>query len=180
MKRWRSVSEQTDEYGRRAADQELILRALVDHEVSFLVLGGIAVYVHGYARLTRDVDVLPDPSADNLRRLARALDALGASVISGPGEFAPIDLAHPESLAVGNYFLETNHGALDLVNGSRPDLKRYRALESRATEVTLAGRRILVISKDDLIEMKREAGRPQDLADIAALTEVERGSGLES
>jgi hypothetical protein len=173
------VTEQTDEYGRRAADQELILRALVDHEVSFLVLGGIAVYVHGYVRFTLDVDVLPDPSADNLRRLAAALEALGASVVSRSGGSAPLDLSHPASLAVGDYFLETNHGALDLVNGPRPDLKRYRALESRANEVTLAGRAIRVISKDDLIDMKREAGRPQDLADIAALTEVERGGGLE-
>ena len=169
------MNEPTDEYGRKPADQELILQALVKHGVSFLVLGGIAVYVHGYARLTREVDILADPTSANLHRLADALGELDASVISGPGQSVPLDLSHPESLAVGNYFLETKHGALDLVNGPRFDLKRYRALESRATEVTLAGHGIRVISKDDLIEMKREAGRPKDLADIAALTEVERG-----
>jgi hypothetical protein len=43
----------------------------------------------------------------------------------------------------------------------------------------MAGDTIRVISKDDLIEMKREAGRPKDLADIAALAEVERGRGLQ-
>ena len=173
------MNEATDEYGRRPADQELILDALVRHDVAFLVLGGIAVYVHGYARLTRDVDILPDPSAANLGRLATALAELEASVITGPGRFAPLDVSRPESLAVGNYFLETSHGALDLVNGPRPDLKRYRDLESRAAQITLTGHSIRVISKDDLISMKRAAGRPKDLADIAALTEVERGGGLE-
>ena len=165
----------TDEYGRQPADQELILRTLVGYGVGFLVVGGIAVLVHGYVRVTRDVDVLPDPSDANLQRLADALLALNASAISGPGEFTPLDVSHPESLAVGNYFLETKHGALDLVNGPRPDLKRYRDLESRSVEVGFAGRTLRVISKDDLIAMKREAGRPKDLADIAALTEVERG-----
>jgi uncharacterized nucleotidyltransferase DUF6036 len=173
------VAEPTDEYGRRSADQELILRTLADHEVVFLVLGGIAVYVHGYARLTRDVDVLPDPSTGNLRRLAAALEELEASAVAAPGKFMALDLSRPESLAIGDYFLETKHGALDLVNGPRPDLKRFRALESRAAEVSMAGHTIRVISKDDLIEMKREAGRPKDLADIAALTEVERGGGLQ-
>jgi hypothetical protein len=174
------VTEATHEHGRQPADQELILEALLRHEVAFLVLGGIAVYVHGHARLTRDVDVLPDPSATNMQRLAAALADLEASVVSGPGRLAPLDVSHPESLAVGNYFLETKHGALDLVNGPRPDLKRYRELESRAVDVSLRGRTIQVISKDDLIAMTREVGRPKDLADIAALTEVERGGGPEA
>jgi hypothetical protein len=174
------VNETTDDYGRKPADQELILRSLVLHDVAFLVLGGIAVYVHGYARLTQDVDILPDPSSPNLQRLAAALADLETTVISGAGQFAPLDLSHPESLAIGNYFLETKVGALDLVNGPRPDLKRYRELESRAITVAIGDQTIRVISKDDLIDMKREAGRAKDLADIAALTEVERGGGLEA
>jgi hypothetical protein len=176
--RWGVVNERVDEYGRQPADQDLILRALVDHQVAFIVVGGIAVYVHGYVRLTRDVDVLPDPSSPNLHRLAEALGELGASAIRAPGAFVRLDLSHPESLAIGNYFLETRHGALDLVNGPQPNLERYRELESRSVEVVLSGRTIRVISKDDLIAMKREAGRAKDLEDIAALTEVERGGGL--
>ena len=85
-----------------------------------------------------------------------------------------MDLSHPESLALGNYFLETKFGALDLFNGPHPNLKRYRRLEADALEVVADGLQIKVISKDDLIAMKREAGRPKDLRDIAALTEVER------
>ena len=171
----RSMPEDGDALGRRPADQERLLGALVSHGVRFLVIGGIAVFIHGYARLTRDVDILPDPSADNMRRLAGALADLSAEAVGTGGVRLPLDLSHPESLALGNYFLETKYGALDLVSGARPDLKRYRRLESAAVAVPLGGFEIEVISKEDLIEMKRRAGRPKDLRDIAALTETERG-----
>jgi hypothetical protein len=120
------------------------------------------------------VDILPSPDADNLRRLSAALADLDARAGDDRNRELPLDLSHPESLAVGNYFLSTRAGALDLVNGPRPDLKRYRALEARSVEVELAGARVRVIGRDDLIAMKGEAGRDKDLRDIAALTEVER------
>ena len=163
-----------DDLGRQPADQERLLVTLLSNDVEFLVIGGVAVYVHGYVRLTRDVDIQPDPSSANLSRLAGALTELQAVAIGARGEPLALDLTHPESLALGNYFLDTKAGALDLFNGPRPDLKRYRALEARALEVPFADYTMRVISRDDLIEMKREAGRPKDLADIAALTEAER------
>jgi hypothetical protein len=166
-----------DELGRRPAEQEELLRVLIEHEVEFLVLGGVAVYVHGYARLTQDLDILPDPSAANMRRLGAALQELQAVAAGTGGTRLELDLSHPESLAVGNYFLETSLGALDLVNGPRLDLQRYRALDRNAVEVPFGGSRIRVVGKDDLIDMKREAGREKDLRDIAALTEVERHGG---
>ncbi len=153
-----------------------MLGVLAEHEVEHLLIGGLAVIAHGYGRLTLDVDILPDPSAANMRRLAAALAELEATAVGAKGEPLPLPLDHPESLALGNYFLVTKYGALDLVNGSRPDLKRYRALAGGAVERDVAGLQLRVIAKDDLIAMKREAGRPKDLADIAALTEVERNA----
>jgi hypothetical protein len=79
------------------------------------------------------------PDRVGIRLHTAALEALGASVISRSGGSESLDQSHPESLAVGDYFLETTHGALGLVNGPGPDLKRYRALESRATEVERGG-----------------------------------------
>jgi hypothetical protein len=166
-----------DQLGREAADQEALLRRLIEYEVEFLVLGGIAVSIHGYVRLTLDVDILPNPSADNMRRLAAALADLRTTAAGTGGERFELDLSHPESLAVGDYFLETRLGALDLVNGPRPDLKRYRKLDANAVEAQLGELTIRAVGKDDLIDMKREAGRDKDLRDIAALTEVERHGG---
>lgn len=161
--------------GREVATPRAILAALAKHEVEYLVLGGLAVIAHGYPRTTQDVDILPSPDAANLRRLGAALRELGATAAGTGGARFALGLSHPESLALGNYFLDTIHGGLDLVNGPRPDLLRYRRLAAGGIEVTVAEQTIRVISKDDLIAMKREAGRPKDLADIAALTEVERG-----
>lgn len=167
----------TDDLARRPADQEAVLGVLIEHAVHFVVLGGIAVYVHGFARLTRDVEIRPDPSAPNMARLAAALADLEAQAVGTGGARLALDLSRPESLALGHHFLDTRLGALDLVNGPRPDLKAYRGLAARAIAVPLGSGTIDVISKDDLLRMKREAGRPQDLRDIAALTEVERGRG---
>lgn len=164
----------TDHLGRPAADYERILEVLAEHGVDLLVAGGVAVIAHGYVRLTVDVDVIPSPDAQNLKRLADALRDLDASAIGARGEDLPLDLSHAESLAVGNYFLNTRFGALDLLNGTRPDLHRYRHLASAAVDAQLGARTVRIVGKDDLIAMKREAGRDKDLRDIAALTEVER------
>ncbi len=147
---------------------------LVEHRVDFLLVGGLAVIIHGNPRATFDVDILPSPDAANMRRLASALGELQAVATDDRGRALPLPLDHPEGLALGNYFLETRVGALDLVNGPRPDLKRYRALAGRATEVEIAGAPVRVIGRADLIAMKSEAGREKDLRDIAALTEAER------
>ena len=164
----------TDRLGRSAADFEALLGALAAHDVDFLVAGGVAVSLHGYVRSTQDLDVIPSPDSASMARLADALAEVEAVAVGAKAERLPLDLSHPESLAVGNYFLETKHGALDLFNGPRPDLKRYRRLEAAALEVRYGSVPIKVVSKNDLIAMKREAGRPRDLRDIAALTEVER------
>jgi Nucleotidyl transferase AbiEii toxin, Type IV TA system len=168
------VTGPVDELGRRAADQHRILSVLTAHGVEYLLAGGLAVIAHGFPRFTADVDVIPDPSVANLRRLAAALAELEAEAVGARDVRLALDLTQPESLALGNYFLDTKFGALDLLNGPRPDLHRYRSLTAAAVDVSVEGLNIRVISKDDLIAMKREAGRPKDLADIAALTEVER------
>lgn len=168
------MSGLVDQFGRKPADHEAIIGVLRDAGVEFLIAGGMAVQAHGYLRFTFDLDIIPEPSQGNMARLAHALTELGASMVDDRGTRLPMDLSHPESLALGNYFLDTRHGALDLFNGPRPDLRRYRRLAEVAIEASFGGGQVKVIAKDDLIAMKREAGREKDLRDIAALTEPER------
>ena len=166
--------EPVDSLGRPFAAIEPLLHLLAERGVEFLVAGGVAVNIHGYVRLTVDLDIIPSPREATLRTLAQVLYDLDVQAVGAQGESLPLPLDHPARLSMGNYFLVTKLGALDLLNGTRPDLKRYLRLESAAGEVPVGDARVKVISKDDLIAMKREAGRPKDLRDIAALTEVER------
>jgi predicted nucleotidyltransferase len=159
----------------RPFSAEEIFAALERRGVDYVAIGGIAANAHGSRRLTLDVDVVPEPEGPNYERLAGALDELGApetAVDSGSRELDPrdsFDLARTDILK-----LPTAAGDLDIVNraiGAPP----YEDLRARAIEVEVRGTRIRVASLDDLIAMKRAAGRPKDLRDIADLTDEECG-----
>src|SRR4051794_9530416 len=96
---------------------EPLLSALIENDVSFIVVGGYAVAAHGYVRATKDIDICPDPSSENLQRLADALTELEAEPI-GLDEFAgEFDLALDfEGLRHGdNWTLRTKFGRLDVL-----------------------------------------------------------------
>jgi hypothetical protein len=146
-----------------------LLGVLREHDVDFLVIGGVAVAAHGYVRATKDVDIIPEPSRANLARLLAALRALDAS--QDTGDFRPegmsvaLDL---DGLAQGgNWFLATRYGRLDLmqaVEGARD----YEILREGA--IVKGG--IAYVGLDDLIAMKHAAGRDLDHVDIRALEEA--------
>ncbi|HZL05503.1 MAG TPA: hypothetical protein VFE45_08805, partial [Coriobacteriia bacterium] len=86
-----------------------------------------------------------------------------------------IPVADPERLAIAAIVppLMTRHGEIHILKqpkGARP----FDEMRERALVVDLDGNEIAIVSLDDLIRMKRAAGRPGDLDDIAALAEVER------
>ena len=57
-----------------------LLRVLSDHHVEFVLIGGFAVALHGHVRATKDVDIVPEQSPENLTRLWNALDELKAEL----------------------------------------------------------------------------------------------------
>lgn len=152
-----------------------LLLALRKAGVRFIIIGGIAVGVHGYVRATKDLDIVPDPAASNLTRLASLLHDIGAQHV-GVGEFSaeefPYDPTDPEQLAQGaNFRLETRLGPLDLmqwVAGIDED-PAYAALAREAITVPFRDGPLLVCGLEQLIAMKRAAGREQDLIDIREL-----------
>jgi predicted nucleotidyltransferase len=150
-----------------AADE--ILNTLTDHGVDFVVIGGIAVQVHGCIRGTHDVDIVARPSALNMSRLAEALADLEAEHRL-PGSLN-LDDAHA-LLRAPLIAVVTRAGPLDIVNiehlAGQP--RDYQALRDHALGVELQGRQLAVAGLSDVIRMKRAAGREQDLADIEALT----------
>ena len=129
----------------RPLDLGELIAALARHGVDYVVIGGVATQVHGHRRTTMDLDVTPDPDPENLHRLGAALAEL-----DGQG-------------ARGIHVHEEPKGA-----------RGFEEMRERALVVDLDGIEVAIVSLDDLIRMKRAAGRPADLDDIAVLTEVER------
>jgi hypothetical protein len=155
----------------RPLDLNALLRVLAGHGVDYVVIGGIAVQVHGHRRTTMDLDLVPDPDPDNLQRLSAVLEELEARPRDAPAGASEVSVADPERLAMAAVVppLSTRHGQLHILpqpKGSRP----FDALREAALVIEIEGVEIAIASLDDLIRMKRAAGRPGDLDDIAALT----------
>jgi predicted nucleotidyltransferase len=151
-------------------DPREILLALAEHGVDFVVVGGVAVQAHGHGRSTRDLDVIPRSDLLNLSRLGEALAALGARLVRTD---QPVDITDPHLLKRAPLLpLITVHGRLDLLDVTLTDgaPRSYDELRDRAFVAEIDGKPIAVAGLDDLIRMKRAAGREVDLQDIGALT----------
>jgi predicted nucleotidyltransferase len=149
-----------------------LLRRLAAADVDFLVIGGVAVAFQGYGRSTKDLDITYGTDAQNLERLGGVLLSLNAR-LGCVAEDVPFVPDARTLRRVQLLTLHTDEGALDLLvdpAGAAP----YAELRARADRVELEGVEIRVVSLDDLLDMKRAAGRPQDLADVEALETARR------
>jgi hypothetical protein len=154
-------------------DAERILAALAEHDVDYVIVGGLAVQTHGHVRTTVDIDVYPRPEPANLRRLAEALNELDARALNAGSEGLAIDAAMLPRATLWRF--ATRHGAVDVLHDA-PGAPPYDELRRRALEIELGELRLAVAGRDDLISMKRASARPVDLEDLAALTEPDSRS----
>ncbi len=152
-------------------DASRILHALAEHRVEYLLIGGLAVQAHGHVRTTQDVDLLPEAEPENLDRLAAALRSLHARP-AGEGRRTDFRLDAAAILAADPLSLDTDEGGVD-VHRSPPGGQPFAAMRRRALTLDVIGLQVPVLGRDDLIAMKRAAGRPIDRGDVIALTEAE-------
>ena len=153
-----------------AFDPELALRTLHRHGVRFVVIGGIAARLLGSPTVTRDTDICYERTPENLERLAAALGELGAK-LRGVDEEVPF-LLDAKTLAAGDHFtFQTQAGDFDVL-GTPAGVEGFDELVQRATPFDIDGITVLVASIDDLIRMKRAAGRAKDLIEVEVLAAV--------
>ena len=144
-----------------------LLRALHEHQVAFIVIGGVAGIAHGSPSLTRDLDICYERSRQNYQALARALQSLHATLRGAPADLPFI--LDARTIELGDHFtFSTDLGDLDCL-GTPSGTGGYNDLIANAVEVDLEGIRIKVAGLDDLMRMKRAAGRPRDLAELTIL-----------
>jgi len=155
-----------------------ILKALSDAGVDFVVVGGVAVVLQGHPRMTIDLDLVLDLDEANVR------DAMEALTQHGLTPRLPVDAASFADPAVrAGWVRDRELQVFSLHDPSDPRREvdvfafepiPFDELRGRARRVRIEGTEVLVASIADLIEMKRQAGRPQDLADIEALRAIAR------
>lgn len=154
-----------------------LLERLVEAEVRFVLVGGLAMNAWGYLRATRDVDVVPDPDRDNLRKLDALLRELGGKVDVG-GRLLGSD-AITTFLRTGDRTLvQTELGQVDVLQGL-PQVPRFDELEGQAQDVNLDGLTVRVCSLEHLLGMKRASDRPRDHDDLKALEAAQEEGGNE-
>jgi hypothetical protein len=152
-------------------DLRALLVTLSQAEVRYVVIGGIALGLHGGLRTTEDLDIVPDPDPGNLDRLCRVLGAEGAMLLLKPSR--SFGAREAWLLRRGhNVSLTTRHGDLDIVRrlAGVPD---YARLAHEAERYEVDGTTISVASPTQLIEMKLARGSTQDAADIDTLRMIE-------
>jgi hypothetical protein len=148
------------------------LRVLNRHGVRYVIIGGLAAAIHGSPAVTYDTDICYARDDKNLRRLAAALQELEAR-LRGPGVPAegPFQL-DAKTLAIGDSFTcGTTAGSLDIL-ATPSGTRGFDDLDGGAIEADLDGLIVRVASIDDLIRMKRAAGRTKDSLGIVFLQAI--------
>lgn len=148
----------------------VICRALIDHEVEFVVIGGMAARLHDTGHTTIDIDICPSPDDANLSRLADALRELGARLrTEGDPDGVPFD-PHPTMLRdVEMMTLITEEGPLDLCFAPAGFPDGYQSLTDRASVIVVGAVDVPVASLRDVVTSKRAAGRPKDVVALPPL-----------
>lgn len=150
-------------------EPEQLLSLLVEREVQFIVIGGLAAQFHGSPSLTRDLDVVLLWDRENLQRVAQILGDIAAVRDGVPVDTPPLPPLDAQTLLAGAVFaLNTRHGRLDLLANPDPGFD-FAALRSNAVRFEAFGVPVLAASLDDLITMKRAAGRPKDRVEVEIL-----------
>lgn len=149
-----------------------LVQALVEGGVDFVIIGGVAVVLHAMPRFTKDLDICYSTTQDNLDALGSVLVTLEAR-LRGVPETVPFVPDGRTLRQTQIMCLTTPVGDIDLLVD--PDgAPTYNALRRHADVMDLGGQSVRVASIEDMLAMKRAAGRPQDVVDIESLEVARR------
>ncbi len=142
-------------------DFEKALMTLDNAQVRFVIVGGLAITIHGSAYVTFDLDFCSARDAENLSRLAQALQSFNSRLRGAPVNL-PFRL-DKETLSGGlNFTLTTDLGDIDLL-GEVTGIGDYTEAIEVSMPVQLFGHSFAVLTLNALIRSKKAAGRPKDL-----------------
>jgi hypothetical protein len=149
-----------------------LLQALSDEHVQYVLVGGLAVQLHGFLRSTFDIDLVLAMNDENLSRFIAVaqrynLVPVNPVPIESLRNAGLIEQWHREEGMLAFSLREPHSGGNVVDVLVRPDVP-YDRLMANAVAGELFGRKVWIAAIDDLLLMKRVANRPKDRLDIAA------------
>jgi len=158
-------------------DLKRLLTDLVDADIRFIIVGGVAAVLQGVPTTTFDLDIVHERSSENVTRIVAFLERVSARArgrLERPYIVPGVDaLSGP-----GHQLLQTRHGALDFL-GAIEGGQGYEELEDFAVSMTLDGREFRVLGLDKLLELKKGSTHPKDCNTRLLLEEALRRRGSE-
>lgn len=153
-----------------------ILKGLFEADVKYLVVGGLAVNLHGLPRMTSDLDIVLYPEKENILKAVEVFSKLGYVPLQ---PINPYDLASEEKrsawireknmLAFNFHKKDADYRSIDVVIKCDFDLEvAFKNAETRRA----GGIEICLAPIDSIIEMKSASGRLHDKSDVAALETI--------
>ena len=141
-------------------DTESLLKSLKEHRVQFVIIGATAFPVHGYSRATLDVDIFINPEKENAERTLAALRDFGYDVTD-----ITVEELLTKKILIRQYLVETDiHPFVKGVS--------FDKVWANKTKAKFGDTFSWFASLDDLIKMKRAAGRPKDIEDLKYLLKL--------
>lgn len=157
---------------------ETVFRALNDRGVRYVVAGGVAVVLHGHVRYTHDLDLVVDLTPQHAVAAIEALTDIG---LRPRAPVDALDFADPVSRQAwiqdkGMIVFTLQHpkDPLLVVDLFAEPPSDFEDLWADSEEVPLETTTVRIVSLEDLITMKREAGRPRDMLDVEELEHIKR------
>ena len=144
-----------------------LVEALAAEGVGDVILGGLALTMHGSTRATFDLDICYDRERSNLRRLASALAPLKPRLRDFPPE-QPFFFDEATLRSGLNFTMRCDAGDIDLL-GEVPGLGAYADALAASQEEVLYDIPVRILTLDGLERCKRAAGRAKDLLDLETI-----------
>jgi len=156
-------------------DFRAVIDSLVAHDTEFVIVGAVALVLHGSGRVTRDLDICYARNHENLGRLSAALVRFSPTLRGAPPDLPfKLDVATLQSGL--NFTLATSAGDLDLL-AELAGLGGFQVVRRLSDPMDLYDHRVHVLSLEGLERAKRAAGRLKDLLDLAEILEIRRRTG---
>jgi len=140
-----------------------LYRSLNKNRVKYLLIGGMAAVLYGSPRLTKDIDILIEPTLENASRLLKALKEIG---------FVTVELTNADKMVKNEITIFKDYIRLDVLT----KIKGIDFLKAWNNKVIkrIEGTKLYLMNLDDLIVSKKSVARELDLEDVVILKKIKK------